>query len=73
MTTYKKLLDVTPGDLVIGVGLVEQVRTDKEITTLVVRDLSVPMPAKETDAALRTYMWKSSQLVDIGEANGSGD
>jgi len=74
VTGFKKLIDVVPGDRIIGIGLVEQTSTNRQdMTTLVVRDLAVPMPAQATAEALRTYIWKASQLVDIGETDGSGD
>jgi hypothetical protein len=61
--TLKRLIDVTVGEKVIGIGMIESTRTEKGVTTLVARNLGHPQA--DTDDALSTFVWKADQIVDV--------
>lgn len=66
----KRLIDVRVGDRVLGVGVVQSVKIQKDFVELVTKDLGVE---KTGNDPLQTFRWKGSQLVDVAEVKGGDD
>lgn len=58
----KRLIDVKEGDRILGIGVVESKKVEKNIVELVVKDIAIE---KTGNDPLQKYRWKGSQLVDV--------
>lgn len=58
----KRLIDVKEGDRILGIGVVESKKVEKDIVELVVKDIAIE---KTGNDPLQKYRWKGSQLVDV--------